>query len=297
MNIPWLDNTEIWKIMRHVDWQDPAFDIHKLYIMSLFSKLVYHKITDIDLDQYRRATVVPCFAFQELIAERRSDIEELVARMDGQLIDIIERKYFVAAIVRIGPITVIAIRGTAALYDWTINFNARTVSFQGGRMHRGFFAEVIATLRELSETPHLDGDIIYATGHSLGGALAALLSRIASPSIAGTLVSVYSFGMPRSGDNRSDYPWVRPYSCIREGDPVPNTPPKFLGYEDPAFLCEPAGKPASFDRRSAVRDFIAFNVDNFRLSFAQDHAMERYIEDVLTSARACSPLLSAQRQR
>lgn len=291
MTLPWLNNAEISTILRSMDWTKKSFDIHKLYIMSIFSELVYHKITEFDYQQYRRATVVPCFAFQELFAEKRSDIEELVRQMRGELIDVFDRRYFVAAIIQIGPIKIIAIRGTSALYDWTINLNVRTVAFQGGRLHRGFFSETIETLCELIKTPHLDKGIIYVTGHSLGGALAALMSRIASRSISANLVSVYTFGMPRYGDNKSIYQWVEPYSCIRPGDPVPNVPPELFGFEDPAFLYNPGGQRAEFERGISGINFVAFNYKNLRLGFFEDHAMERYLEDTLLGLRNASTLI------
>ncbi len=291
MKHPWLNIAEIWKILRSVNWTNRSFDIHKLYIMSIFSELVYHEITEFDYQQYRRASVVPCFAFQELIAENRSDMVEIVRQIDGQIIDVFERRNFVAAIIRIENIKIIAIRGTSALYDWTINLDARTVNFQGGRLHHGFFKEIVETLSELVKTNHLDDGIIYVTGHSLGGALAALMGRIVAPSISANVVSVYTFGMPRYGDNKSTHPWVEPYSCIRNGDPVPNVPPQRFGFEDPHFLCNPIGHSVDFERGFSAINFVEFNIKNFRAEFFNDHAMERYIGDTLRGVRSVSKLI------
>lgn len=127
---------------------------------------------------------------------------------------------------------IIAFRGTqlrsaAALKDLYTDLNAKPVEHPGGgRVHRGFlraFEEIepdlALLLTELRfEHPEIK---IWVTGHSLGGALAALLySRF--PDCEG----LYLFGAPRVGDAEfSDYFAGKPVFRIeRVKDPIPRLP-------------------------------------------------------------------------
>jgi hypothetical protein len=283
MTTHWFDTAKFWAMLKSIDWSDRDFDHRKMCIMSLFSELVYHKITSADIAQTERASIVPCRAFQELVVAGSGDIDQLTRQLDVQILEVLSFEHFVVVIFRVHTITIVAFRGTAKLYDWLINLNARTMAFEGGRVHRGFFKETFKEISDLSNSTHLNADTIYITGHSLGGALAALMSLITSPAIDTKIKSVYTFGTPRYGDNKASYNWIKPYSCIRAGDPVPNLPPdsKLFHYTDPDDLRDPAGQPVRFDRSFSIKDYIQFY---FRLrfcKFAPDHLMERYIQDIV----------------
>lgn len=96
---------------------------------------------------------------------------------------------------------------TAWLANWIMNTSFDQLPYLGGKIHRGF-AEAANLLREplLSQiTPHLDkGRRLWITGHSLGGALAALTaSHFAQQRYDGEYVrpvGVYTYGSPRIGD-------------------------------------------------------------------------------------------------
>ncbi len=287
MTTRWFDNSEVWRMLRSIDWSDGNFDLRKMYIMSLFSEMVYHKITSTDIEQSERASVVPCRAFQDLVARGQGDIDELRKWLDAQIVEEFSFDHFVVVIFRIYTITIVAFRGTANFYDWLINLDARHLAFEGSRVHRGFFRAAFKEFSDLRKSPHLKNDTIYITGHSLGGALAALMSLISSPAIGSKIKSVYTFGTPRYGDNESSYDWVEPYSCIRAGDPVPNLPPEHwpFHFTDPDDLKDPAGRPVSFDRSFSATDFIQFNVGLRFLKIAPDHLMEQYMQDILGSIK------------
>src|SRR5690606_10528664 len=99
---------------------------------------------------------------------------------------------------------VLAFRGTAAPDEWVTDAIARQIPYpyvQGmGRTHEGI-TELYASMREriLQTVMSLPPDkTLFVTGHSLGGALAA----VAAPDLAarrGTSPVVYTFGAPRVG--------------------------------------------------------------------------------------------------
>ena len=137
-----------------------------------------------------------------------------------------------------------------SIMDWFHNFEMLAVPFKltadqlgadipskdnlGGLVHRGFLeeltgvqAKVVAELlkRGGKEKP------LYVTGHSQGGAEAALATRAF---LAGgfNLVASYTFAAPRPGDSTfaRSIPLTFPLHRIEFGDDiVPHVPPKALG--------------------------------------------------------------------
>jgi triacylglycerol lipase len=143
----------------------------------------------------------------------------------------------------------------ASSKDWTQNFEARPVPFKltseqlgnghpqnvdkdnlGGRVHEGFFeelcavqAKVVAKLLELGGRNRP----LFVTGHSQGGAEAALATRAL---LAGgfSVVSTYTFAAPRPGNLEftKSIPATLPVHRIEFGDDiVPHLPPTLIGKE------------------------------------------------------------------
>lgn len=99
---------------------------------------------------------------------------------------------------------VIAIKGTVDVHDWLHNLDALAVPINppsGGRVHQGFMAvarqdfdfieKALATITSAGAT----GRPIYVVGHSLGGAVATLVSQHLHE--LGYPVQLYTFGSPR----------------------------------------------------------------------------------------------------
>ena len=139
--------------------------------------------------------------------------------------------------------------------DWTQNFEAEPVPFKlsseelgdghpqnvdknnlGGLVHDGFLEElraiqgqVVAKLLELGGR----GRPVYVTGHSQGGAEAALATRAL---LAGgfPVVATYTFAAPRPGNLEftQSVPASLPVHRIEYGDDiVPHVPPTLIGKE------------------------------------------------------------------
>ena len=103
---------------------------------------------------------------------------------------------------------IIAFRGTSAKKDWLTDAATIQKSWSSitniGKVHSGFFASlnsVWSTVMEHLKQLQTDKQPVWITGHSLGGALAALAYatlRLQEPQYE--LAGAYTFGQPRIGD-------------------------------------------------------------------------------------------------
>ena len=129
---------------------------------------------------------------------------------------------------------VLVFRGTTDVHDWITNLEAEQIdvarTFDGrrhvlGRLHKGFHdaymsaeQEVDARLQKIPEDMPL-----YITGHSLGGALAAVATWYQR---SDRLAACYTFGGPRVGTPALRRHFRTPiYRIINVMDPVPAVPP------------------------------------------------------------------------
>ena len=140
---------------------------------------------------------------------------------------------------------VIAFRGTewAKVADWVTDVRifkeTWTAAHPLGKVHNGFYGALQSIWSEIeAEVNRLrtDRQTIWLTGHSMGGALAALA--------AATLVlhrraigcnGVYTFGQPRVGDHTFAGNFNRSFKkqCFRlvnNNDVVTRVPPQIFGY-------------------------------------------------------------------
>ncbi len=103
---------------------------------------------------------------------------------------------------------IIAFRGTSEIKDWLTDAASIQKSWSSilniGKVHSGFFDSlnsVWSLLMEHLQELHTKDQRIWITGHSLGGALAALTYatlRLQEPKYE--LAGAYTFGQPRIGD-------------------------------------------------------------------------------------------------
>ena len=143
----------------------------------------------------------------------------------------------------------------ASIKDWSENFEALLGPFKltseqlgaghpqdidkdnlGGRVHHGFLEELGAVQALVAEEFLKRGGRsrpVYVTGHSQGGAEAALATRAL---LAGgfPVASTYTFAAPRPGNSEfvKSMPATLPIHRIEFGDDiVPHVPPTLLGKE------------------------------------------------------------------
>ena len=141
---------------------------------------------------------------------------------------------------------VVAFRGTEQrLEDWIVDLDfSLTAGPLPGSVHEGFYDGLSLVWSSLDE--RVRGLLaarpreLFVTGHSLGGALAALAA--AQWRREGVLVDgVYTYGQPRVGDNKFSRSFdlaMRPrcFRIVNHLDTVTRTPPRAIGYSHAGTL-------------------------------------------------------------
>jgi hypothetical protein len=150
-----------------------------------------------------------------------------------------EHSSFQAYVLHDAEKIIIAFRGTEMkatnlqpLYDWFTNLDVGLAKYEGvpGRVHAGFgrgavqlvamMADYVAALRAVNGRP------LFLTGHSQGGALAAI-SAFLFPNVK----TVYTFGAPTSGDQDFVHGYTKPlWRFCYHADPVARVLPSATGY-------------------------------------------------------------------
>lgn len=202
-----------------------------------------------------------------------------------------------AGFITAGPeLIAIVFRGTEDLLDWRTNMRLAWVVLQGGvHVHTGFFqaywpirpalfAEIV---RLIAERPRP----VYLTGHSLGGALAAMataeLANHDRAEVRDSIAACYTFGCPKIGDRSFDrYVQVPLYRITSGVDLVPAVPPFVFGYRQAGdtryfgpFGVAPLRRAPNIFRQAfrTVWGLLEFFRTRTILGIA-DHSMARYVE-------------------
>ncbi|KAK7055982.1 Alpha/beta-hydrolase [Favolaschia claudopus] len=180
---------------------------------------------------------------------------------------------------------VVSFRGSFSLADAATDVNLFLVPFtspgiaQSFNVHAGFLAAyndvanvVLSTVK--SQASKFPSYSVVVTGHSLGGALAALGAVSIKTALPQVSMKLYTFGQPRTGDKQ----WAafvektvgvnNIFRAVHTFDGVPTLIPQFLGYQhhsteywqfsDPGLLTDPATtvKKCSGEEDSSCSDSI-----------------------------------------
>jgi hypothetical protein len=293
---------ELRDLAQRTDLNEGVGDLTVRYMCALFAELAYYHIPQWEIDDQHRAKVIPCDAYQTL--RRRGSATSVLGALSqrdyGEAF-VVEDRGVIAVGVPIDNVIFIGFRGTAFLYDWKVNVRSKLVLadrrrfyFPGGRVHAGFAEEAFriglkinAVLRERG----LADRRIFLSGHSLGGAVAALARN--SDTLWGAAICI--FGTPRYCDLSAHvaFPGPPPLHVRRDSDMVPAVPPRRLGYVDhplefktdggPFFELLPRGMSALENARSWAR-FVQRRFDS--------HRMESYRAEVGAAAGSMAAGLS-----
>lgn len=146
----------------------------------------------------------------------------------------------VAAVLQTRSGIVVAFRGSDDSEDWDANFETRLTSapYLVGKVHAGFHAEW-ERARFLVEASlvAMGSDLVWLTGHSLGGALATIAASYLDTRHFGHPVGgVYTFGAPRCGDARFAESLPQLWRFAAPGDLVTAMPPLLAGYRHGGHL-------------------------------------------------------------
>ncbi|HDR8995756.1 TPA: lipase family protein [Burkholderia vietnamiensis] len=303
-----MDFNEHFRAAQHLvneidDWEFNGFSWEKAYVSSVFSALAYEEVPLFELKKSKRAKVIPSDRYQAHVSQwetkqRRATIQELQADVPTE---VVIRNRVVVTISNLRRVIFVSFRGTTLSFsDFKADLDARKVKYALGptvaKVHRGFLDAVLDCADEITEkiAAFIEPEVpVYVTGHSLGGAMAAIFyARLAEYDLfrrrywimrrttIPPATSCYTFGMPRYGDMVAKVAFPQPYHIFNELDAVPTLPPTILGYVDSA------------DERclNAIPDLIQVpKKGNFGLRSKKglptvlgisDHRMERYIERV-----------------
>lgn len=280
----------LWYLLNYgASWPGVAgeFDLVKSGASAIVAHLAYCAIGADEKEQHNRAKVVPCRVYQKLLAAPDVDLVAILAGRDFANVGVVRTKFFVAIIIPAKEKLLIGVRGTQFAYDWLINVNfakARDAA-TGEYFHAGFLREaqeLASALRRylLERFPAmLQSGAVYVAGHSLGGAVAALLNRWE------TIVACYLFGAPRISNSKHLGRVYEPFATRRDLDIVPHCPPASFRYANFERERTTSGEPFA---AASNLEFYSFASWLFQLSvnkFPENHSMERYRLEVLQAVK------------
>lgn len=287
------------------------------YLCALFSELAYYHIPQWELDDKKRAKLIPCEAYRALVAGTggsSSGVAIDFPRLDLPRGFVVADRGVVAVGMVLNRLLFIGFRGTQFLFDWKVNLRSKLVPVNtvfdlrspfifgtvSGRLHSGFSEEAarISTrvLDAIRDTDLDDIDHVFLTGHSLGGAVAAISENFIK--VAPT--SVCMFGAPRYSDLSTyiSFPHSPPAQVRRAGDVVPTVPPRAFGYADHPYEFTTSGieyvDPVPYSSKfGGLIRWILFLAGRF-----EPHDMETYRNELGATAGAqgaMSPLAPLER--
>lgn len=241
----------------------PAYSDRMAYILAEMSQLAYYEfegsqgLIEDTVREFDRLNLSDQSGFRQflerysvdLVANRNVNtgfLQDLLSESGFHLIDTIDVDTIQGFACRRNtdtdePYVVVAFRGTERkVSDWLTDARAIPTNVDGEkRVHTGFYEAVSVradddgrtVLRRLSEildreeAKRDDGSPLplFITGHSLGGAVALLVTRELAPNITG---ACYTFGAPRVA-NYEYFQGVKTpvYRVVNSSDVVPRVPP------------------------------------------------------------------------
>ena len=268
------------------------------YCAALCADLAYSHVPQFEIGARQRAKVVPSEAYQSIIRRRKST--DVVAHLRGLTEGEGPPPFAVATqnVIAIGiPIDdklFIAYRGTRlnSVYDWGVNLSASQAPLPGSAeaLHRGFFREAMDITLELAPiiTTYLERSNswrrVFACGHSLGGAVAAISADILHRKFNVHFEATCIFGTPRYCNHefirdRYALPNRPPIHIRRRGDFVPDIPARALGYADLPIEYDPHGPSSLLSSRSLGIKAISGLFFLLPL-LATPHFMDRYRKEL-----------------
>ena len=161
--------------------------------------------------------------------DQRHMLKRSLKQIGWQLVETISVNATQAYVARSDEYAVLAFRGTEAdrMKDIQADVKAtQTTCPTGGRLHSGFkeqYDDVGGRVEMVLDDEEVRGKPLFITGHSLGGAVAAIAARRLSAERR--IAACYTFGSPRVGTEE----WVSRiktpiYRIVNSDDPVPMLP-------------------------------------------------------------------------
>jgi hypothetical protein len=283
----------LWLLINQSSWPaNPGkFDVTRNGAASIAAHLAYCAIGADERERKNRAKVIPCGVYQKLVAGAEFDFLEALRSMDFADVEVVSTKFFVAIVIPLRQFLVIGVRGTQFGYDWAINAKViKAKDDSGAYFHSGFLREaqeLAAALRtrlqdRFAQTMARSGCAIYLAGHSLGGAVAAILNQMQFPV---PINECYMFGAPRVSNASRFSSLNQPYATRRYLDVVPHCPPSSFNYVD--FGDQKATDGSRYEPASRIEMyfFSSWLVGMAVSQFPENHSMEHYRFEVMEQAK------------
>ena len=276
------------------------------YLCALVSELAYHHVPEFEIDEDKRAKVVPCNGYIDIVRTGEpTDVVQYLQAMEFDNVFVVVDRGVVAVGIVLNDFLFIGLRGTVFFYDWKINLNASMVNVHSiswlrapamrwygavgsYRIHRGFGEEAVRVAAricdEMREKKIGQVDHVFLTGHSLGGAVAALVENFIGAESSSTII----LGTPRYCDIGGFFcsPVGPPTHIRRRGDFVPSVPPRRLGYADHPYQFDTSGNLVWDQIRSSGWAHFAWCAGLFLCRGIEPHRIESYRREIGRTAGA-----------
>lgn len=133
----------------------------------------------------------------------------------AQFVDVDDLRF---GVIDRGESIAVVFRGSANLHNWLLDVEAFPCVTEGGHLAHHGFVSAVEKLRDVvaAKLPQ-DGRPVIYTGHSLGGAIAAIFAQE-------TGSQAVTFGCPRVWWFKDEPPVINHVRVICDDDPVPLVP-------------------------------------------------------------------------
>jgi len=256
----------ILSVARNQDWSDTPFSLLKAHVCAELAAIVYEDVQEYELKKASRIHLFASDAYRNIVQSGKpNNILDTLAEGDfREKFFVIRGRYAVILGTILNDAVILAVRGTVfrRLWDWKANVDAKkyyfsqshthhpyepeSAGFEDTFFHRGFFESIVphfgSISDEIKQRIRDDDDLsIVWTGHSLGGAMAAVghalsenrLSRWwMSERLPGTIAGAYTFGMPRYCGLGAICSFAGPHHIYQAHDLVPTVPLRRMGFAD-----------------------------------------------------------------
>lgn len=256
----------ILSLARQQDWRDKSFSLNKAHVCAELSAIVYEDVQEYELKKASRIHLFASDTYRKIIKSGKPNnvLDSLSEGNFEARFFVVRGRYAVTLGTMFDDVLILAVRGTVfrELWDWKANVDAKkyyvsqnisrhpleyeSASLEDLFFHRGFFESIVPQFESISDEikkrmPNHDGPTIVWTGHSLGGAMAAIGNAVSEAritrrclreSLPGTIAGAYTFGMPRYCGLGAVCCFAGPHHIYQARDIVPTVPLRSMGFAD-----------------------------------------------------------------
>ena len=224
----------------------------------------------------------------ELVYAGPAQLETELPRLGLDLVSIFDHRSTQGFVASTEAERIVAFRGTETSDrgDILSDADARRTATASGKVHTGLLRALDEVWDELEDTlrPDSGGNALWFTGHSLGGALAALAAARCVLERGMEVSGVHTFGQPRVGNRRfasrlDEALRHRYFRFINNEDTVPNLPL--------AFRFRHAGEMCWFDEQgrlaqlSGIRAWGRYSTQLFQIEASYEDGQWTRTTDTL----------------